>query len=266
LFRQYLITTLLLISIYIIPSVAVSHTGNAKYHISYEKDTQWGPMLIFRGDFVTGLTDTFIQYLTKYPDVKIVSMASPGGLLSEGYKLGTLFSRYNLETWVPRDSACISACALAFIGGLNYRVSGLLAWHAPWLPVYTGEIKLENIYTQGQTTSASQAYYFAANGFRAQFWMMIAEYTNRENFLLIHNTQDLNHFLMVDERTYKEYLEQKALPPTVFQGRVEHIEAIMRLKRLEILENNGLFRDTATGAERESYIELKKRLRYILEQ
>ncbi len=243
----------------ILTTTNTSAHENHLYDIKYEQDTPWGPMLQFKGSFVAGLSEAFINALAAHPDTKIISMNSPGGLLSEAYKVGTLFSNWNVDVWVPRNAACISACALAFLGGVEYHVSGLLAFHAPWLPQYDGEMKLQDIYSQGQSTGAWQSYYFAANGFRAQLYQMIAQYTNRDTFIMFVNTWDLEYFLMKPERTYTEYLEQKVVPPTVMQGNGELIQAIMRRKTLEVLRNMGEFNYQGGGARLPSYIELKKR-------
>ena len=146
----------------ILTTTNTSAHENHPYDIRYEQDTPWGPMLQFKGSFVAGLSEAFINALAAHPDTKIISMNSPGGLLSEAYKVGTVFSNWNVDVWVPRNAACISACALAFLGGVEYHVSGLLAFHAPWLPQYDGEMKLQDIYSQGQSTGAWQSYYFAA--------------------------------------------------------------------------------------------------------
>ena len=244
-----------------IPSISKSHEGNPNFHFKYVKETPWGPMLEFKGTFVTGLKNEFIRQLSKYKDIKIVSMSSPGGLLMEGYEVGKVLSNYRLTTWVPRDQACISACALAFIGGENYKVSGVLAFHAPWLPKYDGSQKLMDIYSQGQNTGSTQSYWFAANGFRAQLYMAITQYTNRDTFMLFTNSGDLNHFLMYPERTYEEYLEWKDSPSTILQGTGELIAAIVKRKRLEVLRNMGEFNFQGSGGDYPSYKQLQKNLR-----
>ena len=218
-------------------------------------------MISFRGNFVEGVKEEFAKVLKNYPQTKIISMDSPGGLLSVGYNVGMLLSDYKLDVWVPQDKACISACALAFLGGWEYRVSGTLAFHAPWLPNYIGDMKLMDIYSQGQNTGAVQSYYFAANGFRAQFYKMLAQYTNRDTFMIFTNTDDLNHFLMYPERTYEEYLEVKDPPTSVLQGTGELIAAVVKRKRLEVLKNKGQFNYKGSGGEVPDYKDLQRELR-----
>ncbi len=48
-------------------------------------------------------------------------MSSSGGDLVEGLKIGYLFSEFNVATVVRKGDRCLSACALAFLGGTASR-------------------------------------------------------------------------------------------------------------------------------------------------
>lgn len=213
---------------------------NEKYSITYDKDglQDFGPMLTFKGEFVKGLSKAFIRAYARHPDVKMVAMSSPGGLLTEAYEVGRILSNYRAHTWVPRNAKCVSACALAFMGGETYKVSGILAFHAPYMPLYSGETSLDALYSEGQKTGSHQAYYFAAHGFRAQLYMMISQYTNKDTFVYIVSSSDLYSFMMYPERTYKEYLKQMPVSPGTVQGGDELMKAISERKYFEILRNN----------------------------
>ena len=195
-----------------------------------------GPMLKFEGEFKSGLTKHFLYALKKHPNVVGVSMSSPGGSLDEGYKLGQAMSEHNLIMWVPKGKVCVSACALAFIGGWKYIVGGILAFHSPYLPVYDPAYKLETIYKMGEITGVNQMHYFAMNGFRAQLYMTIAQYTDKETYVIFTNTNDLHHFLMIDDRTYKEYLTHKKQPKSVIQGGMEKFKEIVDKKNEELFK------------------------------
>ena len=86
---------LICMSIFMLPIDANSQE-KPPYKIEYIPETPLGPMLSFKGTFVEGLTENFIRALRVYPDVKAVTMSSPGGSLNEGYKLGSAMSDYNL--------------------------------------------------------------------------------------------------------------------------------------------------------------------------
>ena len=223
--------------LFILPSILI---GQEEPKFTYTEKTPIGPIISFRGDFTPGLVIEFEKFLKLHPDAKTLTLSSNGGLLTEGYKVGELLSTKLLDVWIPKDSTCVSACALAFLGGHKYKISGILAFHAPWLPRYDGRMKIEDIYSNGQSTGADQSYWFAANGFRAQFYQMIAKYTNRETFVILTNTKDLELFLMIDGRTYSEYLTYKPVPDSVIQGGIEEFAKERAKKLEEIWEDRGI--------------------------
>ena len=80
-----------------------------------------------------------------------VCLESPGGVLTEGVALANLLRRHVFGTIVQRDGTCLSACAVAFMGGTAYddptvppfpdRVmhpTARLGFHAPALSVPKG--------------------------------------------------------------------------------------------------------------------------------
>jgi ATP-dependent protease ClpP protease subunit len=91
--------------------------------------------------------------------VPSVYLKSKGGYLSDGFKVGELFSRYNVQTVIGDGDECMSACSTAFLGG-KFRImvgSAKLMVHAPYyyLNRYTIECQstvqaanLKNYYIQ----------------------------------------------------------------------------------------------------------------------
>jgi hypothetical protein len=63
-----------------------------------------------------------------------VYLSSGGGYLSDGYKLGNLFKRYEIETIVTGSQICASSCAIAFLGGTHRTLQhdAQLLFHAPY--------------------------------------------------------------------------------------------------------------------------------------
>ena len=79
---------------------------------------------LFEGSIVAGDFQRMAKALQKLPVGTSVSviLESPGGLVSEGLQLGVLFHRAKVTTVVKGDGAtCYSACALAFLGGRDFR-------------------------------------------------------------------------------------------------------------------------------------------------
>jgi hypothetical protein len=54
-----------------------------------------------------------------------VRLNSPGGLLLEAMKIGTIIRDAALETLISHDAECASACALAFLGGTRRYATGV---------------------------------------------------------------------------------------------------------------------------------------------
>lgn len=52
----------------------------------------------------------------------VIELSSMGGDLMEGLKLGYLFREYEIGTIVRKSDICLSACALAFLGGTSSRL------------------------------------------------------------------------------------------------------------------------------------------------
>ena len=72
--------------------------------------------MIEEGD--TERLGSFLRKLTFKKSVAVY-LASPGGNLYEGMKLGLFFRQHRIKTVVEGGSDCASACALAFLGGTD---------------------------------------------------------------------------------------------------------------------------------------------------
>ena len=74
-----------------------------------------------------------------------IELSSLGGSLTEGFKIGTLLRKHNVIAVVRKSDICLSACALAFLGGnlhhgpspdaheCNIEIGGKVAFHNFWL-------------------------------------------------------------------------------------------------------------------------------------
>lgn len=71
------------------------------------------------GDVLPGDTERLIEYINAQPQrpVLAIYLASPGGDLYEGMRLGQLFREWHIKAVVEGGEMCASACALAFLGG-----------------------------------------------------------------------------------------------------------------------------------------------------
>ena len=64
-----------------------------------------------------------------------VYLSSGGGLLEDGYAMGRLFKRYEMQTFITGGQQCASSCAIAFLGGKwrSMEFDAELLFHAPYL-------------------------------------------------------------------------------------------------------------------------------------
>jgi len=65
----------------------------------------------------------------------VVFLNSNGGLMKDGYKLGQIFRKYQVQTAMLEGQYCASSCAIAFLGGSHRVIRGnaKLMFHAPYI-------------------------------------------------------------------------------------------------------------------------------------
>ena len=76
-----------------------------------------GKNIVFEGEIVEGDLERLQSMVQRYGYLRI-ELNSPGGLLSEALKIGAFVRSAGLETHIPRDATCASACVTIFAGGL----------------------------------------------------------------------------------------------------------------------------------------------------
>ncbi len=69
-----------------------------------------------RGPIENGDGSAF-ESLARTSNAKVVILESPGGALIDGLRIGRTARQVGLATLVPAGSSCMSACALAWLGG-----------------------------------------------------------------------------------------------------------------------------------------------------
>ena len=149
----------------------------------------------YNGPITEKSSDVLEYAFMQYPDVKKIALSSPGGLASEAPELGNLFSSNSIETWVPRGRFCLSACANAFIGGYNYKVSGILGFHSAWVPdnviAEMNPQQINLLFKSGQYQGVRDTHYWIVNGFSIQLPAVINSMTSPTSFLVFTNEDDL---------------------------------------------------------------------------
>lgn len=93
-----------------------------------------GTALNVEGAYGTGSADTVRRALDKHPSVRRVVLAGPGGRLGTAFEINRMIRNRRLATRV--DTACASACTIAFLGGSDRSISpgGRLGFHQGSFP------------------------------------------------------------------------------------------------------------------------------------
>lgn len=75
--------------------------------------------ILAEGNIEDGDVERLSEFLSTVAVRKTTAiyLASPGGSLFEGMRLGRFFARHHIKTVVEGNRICASACALAFLGG-----------------------------------------------------------------------------------------------------------------------------------------------------
>ena len=73
----------------------------------------------------------------------MVVLNSRGGYLSDGFKIGKLFTEYKIHTHIGYKNICASSCSTAFLGGKfrSMEKNATLMVHSPY--VYKGRYRIE---------------------------------------------------------------------------------------------------------------------------
>lgn len=138
----------------------------------------------------------------------VVCLSGPGGNYLEGIKIARIFSKFYVTTIVRNNETCLSACAIAFLGGRYNSRSGVgfsssrylfpdstLGFHAPQLQVNEGDYSQKAVLT---------AYKIALDAIseiqKSARKLFIDEYLITEMFA--HRGSDFYYISTVDDLTY----------------------------------------------------------------
>lgn len=145
-------------------------------------------------NFEPGAAAAFAQTLSS--DVDTVILNVTGGYLTEAMEIGRIIRAQKLRTVVPVGGSCLSACAEAFLGGVNYRIDGILAFHVPRMERRGSSKQAFNVGFEGGTLSAMYRYEM---GFGFDLTLAINKWTTDNRLLVFKTTNEL--FAYKGERT-----------------------------------------------------------------
>lgn len=161
-----------------------------------------------RGDFDDNLTRDVKTALEVNPEIDLVALDSPGGNANEAFALANLFSEEEIRVWVPKGRICLSACAIAFTGGYDYNVQGVLGFHNAYIPESEEDITYSALvggYISGQQLGSYATGFFVSNGFSFNLQYDITSNTNPSDFLAFTSTEDFEkYYVRNDEDSTKD--------------------------------------------------------------
>lgn len=86
-------------------------------------------VIAMSGEIDVGSALNFRRALQAAPGAKLITLNSPGGAVQMGLLMADDIYQRKLATYIPKDSACLSACAYMFLAGAERRVDGKLGVH-----------------------------------------------------------------------------------------------------------------------------------------
>lgn len=133
-----------------------------------------GPFEKGDADRLRALLETLRGRAGRRPDgsLAVAELSSGGGDILEGVKIGYLFREFDVATLVRRGDRCLSACALAFLGGTarhaspevivarRLEIGGQVGFHN----VFLNYQALKNPETTAAETAARQGFEVALSG------------------------------------------------------------------------------------------------------
>lgn len=153
-----------------------------------------------------------LKILIEATGITAVYLESPGGVAVEAYRIGKVLRDANASVTVKEGTMCLSACAIAFLGGSTQKMGGTLGFHVAWSPSkgsYSEGLK------SGQYIGSVTSTYMFKMGYTAQLMNLVAMVTDSETFLIL-SQEDIDMFKMVD----KNYVAQVDLPKLWLYDRV----------------------------------------------
>ena len=104
-----------------------------------------GQELEFSGGITFGAAKEFEHFIDAMGSIKLVTLNSRGGRLSEAERIGNLIRQRNLNTYV--SNRCLSACTIIFLSGRERLMAknATLGFHQPDFPGMTDEDRRNTI-------------------------------------------------------------------------------------------------------------------------
>lgn len=183
-------------------TATVANAGNIQVYD--EPDDGIAPVLHYFGPVTAGDARGLDSYITHYQPSKVI-MTSEGGNSNEGYALAMVLSAHQMHVEVPKGYMCMSACAVAFLGGATKTVDGMLGFHVMYIP---GEVPEHYAATAGQQTGIMDTITSLSTGYNLMLFQVTAYMTSPSDFLVFTSEEELALFYVADQYNFiYQYLD-----------------------------------------------------------
>lgn len=101
--------------------------------LEYYLDEKYPGILTVHGEFTQGDTNEFIKQILEN-NVHTVEFDSTGGNFMASIRIGKFIREQQLNTFIPKNKKCSSACTYAFMGGVERTIDkdAKFAMHRPY--------------------------------------------------------------------------------------------------------------------------------------
>lgn len=140
-------------------------------------------------NFQPGSAEAFERALTS--DIDTVILDVTGGYLNEGLKIGRIIRDRKLRVLVPEHASCLSACAEAFLGGIGYKIDGVVAFHIPRVEKLSSRKQAFELGLAGGTLTAI---YRHDMGFSFGLTETINRWTTANRLIVFKSVEELNFY------------------------------------------------------------------------
>jgi len=151
----------------------------------FNSSAQARPLMLTQ-NFTAGSAEAFRAALTDDVDTVILNVS--GGYLQEGIAIGKLIRARGLRVVVPEGGQCLSACAEAFLGGVQYQINGVLAFHIPRVERLGNR---EQAFKVGLAGGTLTSIYRFEMGFGFSLTQDINKWTSSSRLLLFQDASEL---------------------------------------------------------------------------
>jgi|TARA_R100000951_G_scaffold113752_1_gene116451 hypothetical protein len=154
-----------------------------------------------------------LQRVVDRTGIKSIRFNSDGGAAIEGYQIGYTIRKNKMSTVIKKGDRCLSACAVAYLGGTNKYNYGILGFHVAW--AQQSERDFNEGMRAGQLFGSIDSIYSFNMGYTAQLNFIISQITSKKDFLVL-SLDDLKLFEMKD----REYTDFQELPKNWMSDRL----------------------------------------------